>query len=41
VAGMGETRNAFRILIGKSLGKCHLEVQEGDRRITLRCILGT
>jgi hypothetical protein len=36
---MEETRNAYRNVMGKPLGKVHLEDQEGDGRITLSYIL--
>jgi hypothetical protein len=32
------TRNAYRILVGKSLGKSPVGRRKGDRGITLRCI---
>jgi hypothetical protein len=40
IARVGETRHAYRILVGKPLGKCHLGDQERDEKVTLRWILG-
>jgi hypothetical protein len=36
VARIGEARNAYRILVGKSVGKESLAGLKGDGRITLR-----
>jgi len=34
VARVGKTRNAYRILVWKALGKIQLKDREGDGRIT-------
>jgi hypothetical protein len=39
IARMGETRNAYNILVGKSEGKNHLENLGVDGRIILKWIL--
>jgi hypothetical protein len=39
VAGMGEMRNVYIILIGILFKSSCLEDQEGDEMITLRCLL--
>jgi hypothetical protein len=38
VAGMGEDRGVYRVLVGKPEGKIHWEDQDVDGRIILRWI---
>jgi hypothetical protein len=37
---VGHTRNEYKILVGKALGKVQFEDRKGDGRITLRWSLG-
>jgi hypothetical protein len=39
VACMGKTKNAYKILAGKFMGRRHLEDLSKDRRIILKFIL--
>jgi hypothetical protein len=40
VARVGKNRNSCRIFVVVLLRNAHLEDREGDRRVTLRCLLG-
>jgi hypothetical protein len=40
VASMGETRNAYKVLVRKQKGRDHVEELGVDGRIILKCILG-
>jgi hypothetical protein len=38
-AGMGEKRNAYRVLVRRTEGEKHLEDIDSDWRVILKCIL--